>query len=291
MAVANAPYNSLLSVLARDRPRSSWNERFAHWERPASNSEEQQIERAAAMVRTALSGSSWLTTEGVTIAPQGSYLNNTNVRLEADMDLRAVHPLIKIEYAAGVVVDCAQAVHGIPQSGRYFEHVIEDMRREISASLIEKFGAHQIDVSGNKAIRLQKLPGSRADLDVVPAFRHYWMWWDTQNSRYMYNEGISILSRNGTWTNNFPQQHYANGIAKRTRTAHRFKRNTRILKHLRDELVQDRVLRGNQVPSFLIESLTYAVEDAYFLQEQDDRYDRARRILYRIGELLSNRNG
>lgn len=62
------------------RTRSSWNDRFAHWERPASETEEAQIGRAATMVRTALIGNAWLQGEGVTVGAQGSYFNNTNVR-------------------------------------------------------------------------------------------------------------------------------------------------------------------------------------------------------------------
>lgn len=42
------------------------------------------------------------------------------------------------------------------------------------------------------------------------------------------------------------------------------------------------------MPSFLIECLTYVVEDAYFLVEADDRYDRANRILGRMWELLES---
>jgi hypothetical protein len=38
----------------------------------------------------------------------------------------------------------------------------------------------------------------------------------------------------------------------------------------------------------LIECLTYVVEDAYFLVEADDRYDRANRILGRMWELLES---
>ena len=44
-----------LEALPKIRSRSSWNDRMAHWERPASDTEEQQIERAADMVRTVLS--------------------------------------------------------------------------------------------------------------------------------------------------------------------------------------------------------------------------------------------
>src|SRR6266851_4967629 len=97
-------YNPLLEALAKAaRTRSSWNARLEHWERPASDSEEARIERAASMVRGALADNEWLIAQGVTIKPQGSYHNNTNVRLQADMDLRAMHPNLKVEYAPGVI--------------------------------------------------------------------------------------------------------------------------------------------------------------------------------------------
>jgi hypothetical protein len=281
---------SLISQLLAEGPRtrSSWNARFEHWERPPSDTEEAQINRAASMVRTALVGNAWLQAENVTIAPQGSYFNNTNVRLESDMDLRAVHPLIRIEYHQGVLVECAQRVHQIPQSGRYFTDVVADMRREVAVAMGAKFGAANIDASGNKAIRIKKLPGSRADVDVVPVFKYLWIWWNERTSQYCKNEGVTILSKNGVWTNNFPDQHYANGVAKRARTAHRFKKQVRIFKRLRDELVGELKLSAGRAPSFFVECLTYAVEDAYFLGDGDDRYERTIRILYRMWELLND---
>jgi hypothetical protein len=281
---------SLITQILAEGPRarSSWNARFEHWERPASDSEETQIGRAASMVRTALVGNAWVQAENVTIAPQGSYFNNTNVRLESDMDLRATHPLIRIEYHQGVVVEYAQRVHQIPQSGRYFTDVVADMRREIAVAMGAKFGAANIDASGNKAVRIKKLPGSRADVDVVPVFKYLWMWWNQTAGQYGKSEGITILSKNGVWTNNFPDQHYANGVAKRARTAHRFKKQVRIFKRLRDELVREQKLSAGRAPSFLIECLTYVVEDAYFLVEGDDRYERTTRILFRMWELLSD---
>jgi hypothetical protein len=100
---------------------------------------------------------------------------------------------------------------------------------------------------------------------------------------------VAILGQDGTWTHNFPEQHHANGIAKRGRTKHRFKRNVRIFKRLRDELVDANQLAPKQAPSFLIECLTSAVEDEYFLVETDDRYDRALRTIP-YGECLNDSN-
>jgi len=263
---------------------------MAHWERPASDTEEQQIERAAEMVRVVLSNNRWLNDEGVTIAPQGSYHNNTNVRREADMDLRAVHPDIRLEYAPGVVIDSARTMLGIYDTGRTYHDIAQEMRREITRELIQRFGASNVDASGNKAIRLKKLPGSRADVDIVQTFRYYLVVWDFYSSQYHVEEGVAILGQDGSWTHNFPEQHHANGIAKRGRTKHRFKRNVRILKRLRDELVNADQLAPKQAPSFLIECLTYAVEDEYFLVETDDRYARALRILSRMDECLHDAN-
>jgi hypothetical protein len=240
------------------------------------------------MVRFALGENGWLRNEGVAVSAQGSYFNNTNVRLESDMDLRAVHPLFKIEYARNVLVEAAQVAHGIPQSARYFSDVVANVRREIRLCLGQKFGAANVDSDGSKAIRLKKLSGSRADVDIVPAFNYIWMWWDDLAQRYRQANGVTILSKDGAWVNNFPDQHHANGINKRSQTKYRFKRFVRIFKRLRDELVREGKLAAGCVPSFLVECLTYAVEDAYFLVETDDRYDRANRILRRMWELLDN---
>ena len=196
--------NSLATIFAEGaRTRSSWNDRLTHWERPASDSEEVQIQRAASMVGSALAGNTWLRSEGVVVSAQGSYFNNTNVRLESDMDLRAVHPLIRIAYANDVIVEYAQKVHGIPQSGRYFSDVLVEMRRQIVTSLVEKFGAANVDASGNKAIRLKKLPGSRSDVDIIPMFKFLWVWWNNPARQYWQNTGLTILGSDGTWIYNF----------------------------------------------------------------------------------------
>lgn len=109
--------NHLARLLAEwYRTRSSWNDRLTHWERPASESEEVQIERAASMVRSAVAENAWLRNEGVAVSAQGSYFNKTNVRLESDMDLRAVHPLIRIEYAPNVLVEAPRPLITYPRA-------------------------------------------------------------------------------------------------------------------------------------------------------------------------------
>jgi hypothetical protein len=283
--VASANY--LLETLTQSRTRSSWNDRLTHWEKPASDTEEAQIERAASMVRNALSSSQWLAAEGVIVAPQGSYFNNTNVRQTADQDLRAVHPDIRVEHSADLTWQTAVGYLGTSDTGRTFPSVVAQMRAEIDHALAQKFGVLSLDTSGTKATRVLALPSSRAPVDVVPCFRYVWV---SPNGLggIAHSEGVAILSKDGTsWTNNFPAQHNANGIAKRARTQHRFKNVVRSLKRIRDELVSMGVLGDKQAPSFFIECLTYAVEDYYFTAtDPEQRYDRLVQIVGRMSALV-----
>ena len=283
--------NTLAGILAKamaaSRTRSSWNDRLAHWERPASNTEEAQIERAAGMVRRVFAGNQFLTSEGVAIQAQGSYFNNTNVRQEADMDLRATHPLIYTEYGDGVVPAYAQQASGRSLVDRFGDEVCREMRREMAREFERAFGRGVVTV-GTKAIRIDKKIGSRADVDVVPTVGYRWVTWCALTGSYHEESGIAIFSENGDITRNYPDQHNRNGIDKRSRTRLRFKRIVRSLKWLRDELVEIGMLKLKQVPSFLIECLVYLVPDSAFLVEEDDRFDRILRVLDELENMVSD---
>jgi hypothetical protein len=274
--------NYILEALAQARTRQSWNDRLAHWERPASDSEEAMIGRATTMVRQMMSGNQWFASEAVEIAPQGSYYNNTNVRQESDIDLRAVHRDIFIQYASAVLESRAYAALGYFNTGRTYTDLVARLRLEMAVELGRKFGALNVDASGKKAIRVHGIPGSRADVDIVPCFTLHHVRWNAIMDQYWTTKGIAILSQDGRWTFNFPEQHYENGVQKRAGTRLRFKKIVRMLKRLRDELVETGVLEAKEVPSFLIECLVYGVEDQFFLVEEDDRYDRLLRVVTRM---------
>jgi hypothetical protein len=144
---------------------------LATWERPASDTEEAKIERAATMVRDAVALSDWIVSQAVKVFPQGSYFNNTNVRLDADMDLRAVHPLIRMHYGPGVARDLADRALGIAYPGPTLENTVTILRDQLAEALVYTFGGNNVDATGEKAIRVKELPSSRAKVDVVPAFR------------------------------------------------------------------------------------------------------------------------
>jgi len=271
------------------RSRSDWNSRFEHWQRPASDSEEQKIERAARMVRDALAKNAWLAAEGVSVYAQGSYQNNTNVRLDSDMDLRVMHPGIKVEYHPNVHLESANQIIGYTFNGPPLSSLNLRMRSEVAKALSSEFGFSNVDDTGSRAIHLKSLPGSRAEVDVVPAFvLHHVMWLDaTQN--YRSTQGVGILSKDGSvWTFNFPQQHTENGIAKRGRTKHRFKRCVRMLKRLRNEMAERGFRAAEPIPSYLIECLAYRVEDAFYLDDADDHFNRICWVVRRLQQLAAD---
>jgi hypothetical protein len=204
------------------------------------------------------------------------------------MDLRAAHNDIYIQYAPGVIVERAYAALGYRDTGRTFGQIAGQMRTEIARELIGKFGAASVDASGSKAIRLKRAPGTRADVDVVPTFVLHYVMWNPLTQIYQTINGVAIFPKAGAVTLNFPDQHNANGIAKRGRTKLRFKKNVRMLKRLRDELIETGAFKKGEVPSFLVECLVYRIEDDYFLVEADDRYDRLLRIIRRMHEQLND---
>lgn len=65
------------AALAASRTRSSWNDRLLHWERPASDTEEAKIQRAASAATLIVNANALLTKERAQVRPQGSYHNNT----------------------------------------------------------------------------------------------------------------------------------------------------------------------------------------------------------------------
>lgn len=231
------------------RRRADWNARFEHWEKPASVSEQGTIERAQSNVISAIVNNRWLSEQQVVICAQGSYHNNTNVRTDADIDLRAVHPALKIEYDRNVHQDAARSVLSYCDYGMTFDRIFSSMRSELTGQFSKKFGRPHVGF-GKKAIRIKGITGSRAEVDVVPTIRFHYVTWVPHLSRYNISEGVAILSTENRWTLNFPEQHAVNGVTKRARTAHRFKKVVRIFKRLRTDMA-DRGLVTARVPSFL----------------------------------------
>lgn len=264
------------------RSRAEWNAWLEHRQKPASPTEEQMLERARRYVIDAIQRSEGLVARGVRVEPQGSYFNNTNGRTLADVDLRVVDPGIYIEYALGVVPAEAYQAFGYYPTGVTNSQRLQWLRAELLTALSDKIKKGV--GPGKKAIKIEGITGSRADVDVVPCMNYHGI--INVAGQYRVLPGIILLSTGGQFIINFPEQHHANGVRKRERTAHRFKRVVRCFKHMGEEMVKHGVLPAN-APSFLIECLVYLVDDGQFLVDAD-LYGRMRRIAQSMQHILQN---
>ena len=277
------PCTRIIAEAAKSaRRRAEWNLRFGAWEKPPTDAEDTRLTRAEDKVKAALAKNDWLRGEGIQVRGQGSYYNNTNVRLEGDVDLRVVHPTTQLRYASGVDPALARAVLGIGAKPFNPASFFAMMRDNLGAALRAGFGASAV-TAGTKAFNVSGIVQGTTSIDIVPVI----------NDRYIYQAGIgyasitgvTFLTTGGTCIANYPEQHYANGVDKRSRTSRRFKKMVRIFKKLRGEMPTG-FLAPVRPTSFLVECLVYLVEDTHFCVESDDAYDRVRRIASRMREIL-----
>ena len=246
-----------ISTLSYAINRAAWNEKFSAWHRPPTESEEDRIERAARMIKKAINGDARLAGHDIEVFPQGSYHNNTNVRLNSDMDLcvrRGSSQLIyRLPPGSGITL---ADINVTPLAPGTVEATVRDFKR----TLLLVLGCDVSVEWGSKALKVEAVEGSRVDADVVPAVPYWYVQEGLFPDHPQIIVGTAILTDDGRWLYNFPEQHYERGVEKNERTGRRYKRTVRILKHLKDELV----LLSGDVPSFLIESLVYNCPDAAF---------------------------
>lgn len=230
--------------------KSSLEDTFQSWSKPASESEEEKCENAIRMIKDALSKSATLKNREIQLIPKGSYHNNTNVRLSSDVDIAVkLKDVFYAKYPDGKV----NKDFGNSKA----EYTFSQYRSDIETAMINHFGAENVEL-GNKAIQIN-FNSYRVDADVVPCFEH---------RRYSldgsYITGTEFQTRHSQdRIINFPEQHYSNGVRKNTITSRRFKKMVRIFKRLRYNLL-DEGYDVENVSSFLVESLIWNVPNNRF---------------------------
>ncbi len=248
-----------------------WNHKFAEWHRPPSDAEEDRVERTARMIREVMRADANIAKHKVEVIPQGSYHNNTNVRLNSDMDLCVRYDQQLMWDAPADLFLTAADLNVTPLVPGTLEATARWLKHAIYEGLKLKFGARNVEW-GNKALKVRGLEGSRVDADVVTSVG-YWSVRHGLFGRHYVEKGTAIYTDKGSWIYNFPEQHHERGKAKNQRTSRRYKRAVRILKRLSDELGLQ-----NPPPSFLVESLVYNCPDGVFTG--DDWYDTISLVVY-----------
>lgn len=249
----------------------SWNQRLAGWTGRSSDNEDAKRQRTEQQIREAIRSHARLSSQPLKIYAKGSYANNTNVRLDSDVD-------ICVEYYGGFHYDgvgerddqISKAAAGISDyTGPYtqfglFKSDVENALRAVFGSAVSR---------SNKCIRIR---GGDTTLpaDVVPCWEHRTYYQRGYSADYY--QGTILFPDQGVGSVvNYPQQHLDNGVAKNNRTGRRYKRTVRALKRLENEMVQKEVIK--EVPSYLIECLVYRCPDRSF--SLGDYEDIARTVL------------
>lgn len=240
---------------------SEWETKLAGWVKPASQAEEDKRERTEQAIGAALRGAHL--PPGIKTYAKGSYANNTNVRLDSDVDIAVEFTGIFYYDLIGQLKDATPQDAGLsgigasgPYSGENDSNGRKEFKDDVEAALVAAFGRTAV-TRGNKAITVRETSRSLA-ADVVPCF--------TLKEFYApgaYREGTRIWPDTGLPIDNYPAQHLKNGRDKNSpeRTRRRFKGMVRAVKHLENEMAEK---GASEVPSYLLECLVYRVEDDCF---------------------------
>jgi hypothetical protein len=223
-------------------------ETLTNWTKPPSDSEQTKLENSERMVREAISSDEKLKQIPTETFGQGSYANNTNVRLNSDID-------ITVRYTGGFYFQLPEnksekdvGIDHLPAS----EYSFDEFKNDVEASLVNKFGRTEV----KREDKCITIIGNtyRIETDVVPTwnFRQYY-------DNGTYTLGTKFKTDKGIWVINYPKQHIENGITKNTNTDRRFKRLTRLHRKLRYKMIEDGEAVSGNITSFLIECLTWNV--------------------------------
>lgn len=129
--------------------------------------------------------------------------------------------------------------------------------------LRKRFGAAV--TPGPKAIKIPA-DGARRNADVIvaTAYRRYYRFRNRLDEKYA--EGICFFSDKNERIANYPKQHSANCTTKHQATNGWFKPAVRILKNMRQRLVDTKAIEKGLAPSYFLEGLLYNVPPECFGQ-------------------------
>lgn len=260
--------------MARD-----WDAVFATWSKPPSDTEDEKANRAERMITDAVRSSPALAERNFDVYASGSYRNNTNVRLDSDVDVAVVFR---------DAVYCRYPANGLPnrQLLGYTDakFTYAQTRDDVGRALVEKFGHFGV-TEGDKAFDVHANT-VRLDADVGVFLEHRrFTGRQTPEGSWLYDRGVEMRSREKPDASiiNWHQQHYEQGVARNDATKRRFKRVTRILKRLRNEMVEgldfDRADAARPMASFLIECIVFNAPDSCFNLSEDSFYPDVRAVI------------
>ena len=190
---------------------------------------------------------------------QGSYGNNTNVRVDSDVDL----------------VLCTSDTwhydldHLSADQRQKFQQDITDVtsvgppfKQEVTGWLNSQYGAEIVDPQ-HKAIKLKGNDYRKpADILVCTEHRQYFSY--NGNFDAGHHKGVRFFAPDGTSIVNFPKLHAEACTEKHQATNSQFKPTVRIFKNMRNRMIERGIIANGLAPSYYIECALWNVPNSTF---------------------------
>jgi predicted nucleotidyltransferase len=195
---------------------------------------------------------------GYRVYAKGSYANDTNVRLDYDVDIAVECTDFFYSDTTGAPADVIKAAEArrVP----YTKYGQAEFKNDVEQALVDYYGRSAV-VRGNMAMRVREKK-TTLPADVVPCFEYHYIYGFGANGGLLYRQGTRLYPDRGAYLHNWPQQQLERGIAKNAATGRRYKRMVRAFKRLENLLVDRGEIKA--LPSFFMECLVYNVPNDCF---------------------------
>lgn len=223
------------------------------WTAPLSSTEEQRAENTIKMVRSAVDANDELKRLDYEVFIQGSFANNTNVRSDSDVD---VCVMLKSTFYSDYPKGKTRDDYGFGIGTMEFQ----EYRDLVKQALIDKFGSKYV-TDGNKSLKIRENT-YHVQADVVPTFQHRNYSYLNSSDRDRFIEGTRFYSKDGKAVTNYPKVHKQNGTDKNNNTNYEYKKLVRIMKHIKNDMVDDHETDGDKITSFLVECLVWNIPNS-----------------------------
>lgn len=223
---------------------------LSNWIKPSSQDEKNRQDRAERMITDAINAHPAFADTSIAVYAKGSYPNNTNVRLDSDVDIVVENR--DCWYYEYVPNDIRPSVNTFSAYTGAWTPAL--WRTEVTKALTNCFGSSDVDTSGEVALEIAAVAGSRPNADVIPSFPYQCYF--SADLRIV-EQGSKVFKKSGGAIINWPDQQLRNGRAKNLTTGGRYKDFVRALKNAENRLVKQGLITA--MPSYFMECLVWNV--------------------------------
>ena len=198
---------------------------------------------------------------------QGSYGNATNIFADSDVDIAMMLTSIYYSDLSRLNETDKQHYDADRIAGSYS---FNEFKTDVLFWLKKHFG-DDVNV-GKKAIFISG-NGNRRDADVLVCVQHrtYNSYGPGNHSDYW--DGITFWTSGGDKIVNYPKRHLANCTAKHQQTDSRFKKNVRVLKNMRNAMINNNFLNDGVAPSYYLEGMLWNVPGQNFVGSYQQTFE------------------